>query len=429
MSILIYQVWPISWIEPQYKGDERSALKKITDFLPRVKELGANYLWLSPIYPSPWADHGYDVADYCAIDPRIGTMKEFEQLVDAAKESQIEVMMDMVLNHTSTEHAWFKEHPEYYCWANTNKPGWHNLFDGGSCWEELKNSRYYLHLFDESQADLNWFPNGDMSKPNQNLVKEFQNIVDFWTNKGVAGFRLDAMQCINKDPAQPYFNPMETATEPFRRLAKKVIDAVFDGERSKLYLLMECLDLNGELVKYYYENTAVDAVMDNMPVNTVKDITDKESVTNRSLDEYIFAVKTAYFRCPRGYAHVMESHDCPRFTTAAGISGKEAIGLLFGVVDDAWTMFCPQTIVVYQGQELGLENPSKAELSDKMMIALDAQAKRRFEAGESLDDLRPTSRANARVKIPMDEYERQEKDNSSCLAEFILRSKLRDGEF
>ena len=429
MSTLIYQIWPISWIEPEYEGDKRSALEKITDFLPRIKRLVANYVWLSPIYPSPWADHGYDVSNYYTIDPRLGTMEEFENLIRTAKALGLEILMDMVLNHTSTTHPWFK-HPEYYCWSNTDKPDWHNLFDGKSCWE-LRDSRHdlYLHLFDKSQADLNWFPDGVTGEPNKELVKEFQKIVDFWTDKGVAGFRLDAMQCINKDPRQSYFSPVETATEHFRVLAKKVIDAVFSGKRSKLYLLMECLDINEELVAYYYENTAIDAVMDNMPVNTVKDITDNESVTNRSLNDYIAAVQAAYNRCPRGYAHVMESHDCPRFTTAAGVDGKEAIGILFGVVNDAEVRFSPQTIVVYQGQELGLQNPSKDELTDEMMLALDAQAKRRFEAGESLDDLRPTSRANARVKIPMDEYERQEKDDSSCLAEFILRSKLRDGIF
>ncbi|MBR2709241.1 hypothetical protein IKE98_02875 [Candidatus Saccharibacteria bacterium] len=408
----IYQVWPISWIEPQYKGDNRSALRKVVDFVPRFARLGVKYLWLSPIFTSPWSDHGYDVADFTEIDLRFGTLKEFEQLIVVANCHGIGILLDLVLNHTSTNHRWFKMQPEYYCWSKVDKPGWKNLFDGGSSWAPYKGRRY-LHLFSNDQADLNWFPEGLDKSPNLELVIKFRSIVDYWAKKGVAGFRLDAMQCINKDPSSDVFDPFATADMEHRKLAAKVINSVFNDQRANMFLLMECLDLSGDLVKYYYENTPVDAVMDNTPVNTLS-ITDDQSVTSRNLDDYLAAVKAAFERCPEGFAHVIESHDCPRFTTAAGVDGKTAIDILHGYYNGE-QFIKPRTIVIYQGEELGLVNPGKEELTDEMMVELDAQTKMRFQRGESLDELRATSRANSRVAVPLVEYERQEKDENSCL--------------
>ena len=414
---LIYQVWPIAWIKPQFKGDDRSAIRKIIDFLPHIAaEVGARYVWLSPIFLSYWKDHGYDIANYREIDPRFGTPEEFEELVETAKGYDVGILMDLVLNHTSTACQWFTDHPEYYCWSQFDKPGWKNIFDGGSSWAPEKNGNY-LHLFSKGQADLNWFPDGPSGKPNAKLVKEFRRIVDYWVSKGVAGFRLDAMQCINKDPASSKFDPLATVGKEYRPLAAKVMNAIFNGPRKNLYLLMECLDLNKEALQYYYEHTPINAIMDNTPVNTLS-ITADQSVTERNLKSYVDAVTEAYKRCPQGYAHVTESHDCPRFTTAAGISGKRAIDILFGW-DGEKQFIDPRTIVVFQGQELGLKNPSRKELPDEQMIELDAQTKMRAERGEALDDLRPTSRANARVAVPLYEVLRQATDHTSCLRHFF----------
>ena len=419
MTNLIYQVWPISWRKPQCRKEKAgSALQRITEFVPRISRLGVRYLWISPIYPSPWRDHGYDVQNFKAIDFRLGDMSDFRQLVKIADEYDIEIIMDLVLNHTSIYHPWFKHRPEYYCWSPSDKPGWQNIFDGGSCWrynEDRKEN--YLHLFNKNQADLNWFPDGLSGEPNQELIKEFQDIVDYWVDEGVAGFRLDATQCINKDVTSDTFDPFATANEKMRPLAAKVINGIFDEERSDLFLLMECLDLSGDLLKYYFETTSVDAVMDNTPVNTLS-ITHDQSATKRSLSEYLSAVQRAYNSCPAGYAHVTESHDCPRFTSAAQVGSREAIDILFGI-HDGKRFIHPRTIVVYQGQELGLKNPSKFELSDVEMTRLDAETKMRFNRGEALDDLRPTSRANARVAVPIKEYMMQELNQDSCLKYFI----------
>lgn len=417
MKTIIQEIYPISMIDPQYKGDKRSALQKITeDLLHTANVIAANYIWLAPVFPSPWSDNGYDVTSYYAVDPRLGTIEELETLIEAAKQFGIGILMDLVMNHTSITCSWFKNHPEYYCWSESDKPGWECIFDRGSSWAPGVNG-YYLHLFSIDQADLNWFPDGPSGEPNTKLVEEFRKVVDFWVEKGIAGFRLDAMQCVNKDIASDKFDPVATVSEEYRQMAAKVINAVFDGSRADLYLLMECLDLNGQTVKYYYENTPVNAVMDNTPVNTLS-ITDDQSVTTRSLDSYINAVKEAYERCPEGFAFVTESHDCPRFTTAAGISGKSAIDILFGWYG-ANHFIDPQTIVVYQGQELGLTNPTKEELPDEKMLELDAQTRMRYERGESLDSLRPTSRANARVSIPVDKYNAQIGVENSCLQHYV----------
>lgn len=415
MTTLVYQVYPISFIEPEFKGDSRSALQKIIDFLPRVAELGARYLWLSPIYPSPWCDHGYDVADYRAIDSRFGTMGEFKKLIKIAKrEHGISILMDLVLNHTSTSHEWFQKHPEYYCWSTENREGWKNLFDDGSSWEYNKErEEFYLHLFHKSQADLNWFPDGPTEKPNQKLVREFQNIVDFWKKLGVAGFRLDAFQCINKDTKKAYFTSTETATD-YIDLAAKVLNEVFNETRADLYLLGECIDLSGDMVKYYHEHSPMNAIMDHKAI-IMLGVTKELSAKQNGLDSFIKAAKKAYQKCPDGYAHVTESHDAIRFTEAVGIDGKEAINVLFGKLPDGKCFLTPHTIVMYQGQELGLKNPNRKQLSNRKMLALDAQTKMRYERGESIDELRDTSRANSRVKIPMDEYRKQEKHYSSCL--------------
>ena len=166
-----------------------------------LRELGVDYIWLTPFYVSPQKDNGYDVADYKNIDPVFGTMEDFEQMVKKAREYGIEIMLDLVLNHTSTEHKWFKKalngdakYKEYYIFRkpkNGKEPtNWISKF-GGSAWEYIeKFDEYYLHLFHVSQADLNW--------DNPELRKEIYDIVNFWIDKGVTGFRLDVINLISK---------------------------------------------------------------------------------------------------------------------------------------------------------------------------------------------------------------------------------------
>ncbi|MFM4808989.1 alpha,alpha-phosphotrehalase [Aeromonas hydrophila] len=204
-SAVIYQIYPKSFQDSAARGT--GDLKGIMARLDYLKILGVDALWLTPVYVSPQVDNGYDIADYLAIDPAYGTMADFEALLAAAHARDIRIVMDIVVNHTSTEHAWFKSalgdknspYRDYYIWRDPVDGGvpnnWQSKF-GGSAWElDSATGQYYLHLFAREQADLNW--------ENPAVRAEVKNIIHFWAKKGVDGFRLDVINLISKDQAFP----------------------------------------------------------------------------------------------------------------------------------------------------------------------------------------------------------------------------------
>jgi len=196
---VVYQIYPRSFKDSS--GDGIGDLKGVTEKLNYLKELGVDYIWLTPFYISPQIDNGYDVSDYYSIDSRFGTMEDFEEMVSEAKKIGIEVMLDMVFNHTSTEHKWFKKamegdkkYKDYYIFKqpkdDKEPTNWISKF-GGPAWEFVsKFKEYYLHLFDVAQADLNW--------ENEELKRELFSVVNFWIEKGVKGFRFDVINLISK---------------------------------------------------------------------------------------------------------------------------------------------------------------------------------------------------------------------------------------
>lgn len=196
---VIYQIYPKSFNDSN--GDGLGDIKGITYKLDYLKDLGIDYIWMTPFYISPQKDNGYDVADYRNIDPRFGTMDDFEELVKEAEKRNIGIMLDMVFNHTSTEHKWFKnalngdkKYKDYYIFkapVDGNEPtNWISKF-GGTAWEYVeKFNEYYLHLYDKTQADLNW--------ENKELREEIYDVVNYWAEKGVRGFRLDVINLISK---------------------------------------------------------------------------------------------------------------------------------------------------------------------------------------------------------------------------------------
>ncbi|EOP76212.1 alpha,alpha-phosphotrehalase [Bacillus cereus VDM006] len=193
---VVYQIYPKSF--NSYYNTETGDIKGVTEKLDYLKELGVDYIWLTPVYQSPQNDNGYDVSDYYSIDPSYGTMEEFEELLAEAKKREIHIMLDIVVNHSSTEHKWFKEasgdknspYRDFYIWRD-EKNNWQSKF-GGSAWEyDEKTGQYYLHLFDKTQADLNW--------ENEQLRKEVYDMMRFWLEKGVRGFRLDVINLISKE--------------------------------------------------------------------------------------------------------------------------------------------------------------------------------------------------------------------------------------
>ncbi|HET4714980.1 TPA: alpha,alpha-phosphotrehalase [Streptococcus pneumoniae] len=192
---VVYQIYPKSYKDTTENGigDFRGIIEKI----PYLAKLGVDMVWLNPFYPSPQRDNGYDISDYMAVDPLFGDMADFEKMVCVGKEHKIDFMLDMVLNHCSTEHEWFQKAlagDKYYqdfFFIQDQPTDWQSKF-GGSAWAPFGDTgKYYLHLFDETQADLNW--------RNPNVRKELFKVVNFWRDKGVKGFRFDVINLIGKD--------------------------------------------------------------------------------------------------------------------------------------------------------------------------------------------------------------------------------------
>lgn len=202
---VVYQIYPKSFYDTtgNGEGDLQGIIKKL-DYL---KELGVDVLWLTPIYESPQKDNGYDISDYYKIHEPYGSMEDFEQLLEEAHKRGIKIIMDIVINHTSTAHEWFqkaltsKDNPyrDYYVWKDGKEgeppTNWISKF-GGSAWQyDEATEQYYLHLFDVTQADLNW--------ENEAVRKDLYKMMEYWLKKGVDGFRLDVINLISKDQSFP----------------------------------------------------------------------------------------------------------------------------------------------------------------------------------------------------------------------------------
>lgn len=198
----VYQIWPASFCDGNKDG--LGDLKGIISKLDYLKELGIHLVWLSPIYQSPMVDMGYDISDYKSINPRFGTMEDFETLIEEAKKRDIRIIMDLVVNHTSDQHPWFQEalknpnskYRDYYIFRkgkgdNQYPNNWTSTFTG-SAWEKVPNEEnmYYLHIFTKQQPDLNW--------KNPEVLNEVESILNFWLDKGVYGFRCDVISSIYK---------------------------------------------------------------------------------------------------------------------------------------------------------------------------------------------------------------------------------------
>jgi alpha-glucosidase len=202
---VVYQIYPRSFQDSD--GDGVGDLRGIRQRLEHLVWLGVDAFWLSPIYPSPMADFGYDVSDYTAVDPQLGSLEDFDELVAAAHDRGLRVLLDLIPCHTSIEHPWFREHPDWYIWSPIDGPpnNWVSAF-GGSAWSrDEQTGRWYLHSFYPEQPDLDW--------RNPEVVEAFQGVVRFWLGRGVNGFRLDAIDKLIKDD-QLRDDPPATVTFP-----------------------------------------------------------------------------------------------------------------------------------------------------------------------------------------------------------------------
>ena len=204
-----YQIYPKSFCDSN--GDGIGDLKGVISKLDYLKELGIDIVWLSPVYSSPFVDQGYDIADYYAIAEQFGTMEDFDELLAEARKRDIRIIMDLVINHCSDKHEWFQkalkdpygEYADYFFFRpgkNGNPPSNYRSYFGGSCWEPVPGTDlYYFHMFAKEQPDLNW--------ENPVLRQKLYDMINWWLEKGVAGFRIDAIINIKKDVNFPDFEP------------------------------------------------------------------------------------------------------------------------------------------------------------------------------------------------------------------------------
>ena len=231
LNWVIYQIYPRSFYDSN--GDGIGDLGGVCAKLDYLKELGVNAIWLCPCYKSPNKDNGYDIADYRDIMDEFGTMDDMKRLIAEMKKRDMKLIMDLVPNHTSNKHKWFiesrksKDNPysDYYYWADEPLNDWTACF-GGSVWEyDEQRGQYYLHSYTPEQPDLNW--------NNPAVVKEIQDVIDFWVDMGVDGFRVDVIDQISKD--------FEGNRNSFGPRLHEFINAMFGREKTKhLFTVGEC---------------------------------------------------------------------------------------------------------------------------------------------------------------------------------------------
>jgi len=335
---VVYQIYPRSFQDSD--GDGVGDLRGITERLDYLVQLGVDALWLSPIYPSPLADFGYDVSDYTAIDPQFGSLDDLDALVIAAHERGLRVLLDLVPSHTSIEHPWFREHPDWYVWSPVDGPpnNWASIFGGPAWSRDDESGRWYLHTFYPEQADLNW--------RNPALVAAMQDVVRFWLDRGVDGFRLDAVNVIVKD-AELRDDPPASGEPPLPLSGEAAdLDHVYSGNRPEAIDAMRAIR---------------DAAGDALLVGEVYLPTSELSPWLEVLD-LVFAFELLFspwdaerLRMAIGpaaelgrVAWVMSNHDFDRLATRVGPENLRAAAVLL--------LTLPGVAFVYQGDELGLAN-------------------------------------------------------------------------
>ncbi|PYE92168.1 alpha,alpha-phosphotrehalase [Bacillus sp. 196mf] len=411
---VVYQIYPKSF--NSYYNRETGDIKGVTEKLDYLKELGVDYIWLTPIYQSPQNDNGYDVSDYYSIDPSYGTMEEFEELLAEAKVRNIEIMLDIVVNHSSTEHKWFKEAKEdknspyrnYYIWRD-EKNNWQSKF-GGSAWKyEEKTEQYYLHLFDETQADLNW--------ENEKLREEVYDMMRFWLDKGVTGFRLDVINLISKDQCflndegstatsdgRKYYTDGPRVHEYLQEMNRNVFagkDVITVGEMSST-TIDNCIkysnpERNELSMTFSFHHLKVDYPNGDKWTKAEFDfIKLKEIMSNWQIEMQKGGGWNALFWC---------NHDQPRIVSRFGDDGKyrnESAKML------ATAMHMLQgTPYIYQGEEIGMTNPKFESIEQyrdvESLNIYDIKLKEGLSKEEIIGILKQKSRDNSRTPMQWNE--------------------------
>lgn len=368
----VYQIYPKSFLDTTGKGT--GDLRGITQKLDYIKSLGVSAIWLTPIYVSPMVDNGYDIADYTAIDPRFGTMEDFDELIAEAKARDIKIVMDLVFNHTSDKHPWFLESKssrnnpkaDWYIWRD-EKTNWRGIF-GGSAWQWCEErQQYYLHTFATQQPDLNW--------ENPDVRRALYDAANFWLDKGVGGFRIDAIVYIKKPkiftdgtPDAPdgtcAVHNMIANTDGILDFLHELKREVFDGH--DIFTVGEANSVKPEELKYWvgkdgvfnmlFEFSHVNVMFNNGDEIWHRSKPIKLSELKKALSDSQAATKDSW------YPIYFENHDKPRSVNNFFPHGSDKILAAKALAMILFTL--RGTPFIYQGEELGFTNAAFDSIND-----------------------------------------------------------------
>lgn len=412
---IAYQIYPKSFNDGN--GDGIGDLRGIIEKLDYLKELGIDIVWISPIYQSPFVDQGYDISDYYKIAPEFGTMEEFDELLAEAKKRGIEIVMDLVINHCSDQHEWFQkaladpygEYADYFYFEkgrDGGAPSNYRSYFGGSVWEPVPGTDlYYLHLFAKEQPDLNW--------NNPKMKEELFAMIRWWLEKGVAGFRIDAIINIKKDPNFPDFpadgpdglascTKMVEEVEGVGELLEELRQKAFDPYQA--FTVAEVFNMREEELKEFVGENGHFSTMFDFSAHLLTGGEHgwydaklvKFSEWKKTVIESQLEVQNVGF-----LANIIENHDEPRGASTylpeyavnpRGIKMLAAVNILLRGLP-----------FLYQGQEIGMRNCPMDSIEDYDDINTKDQYRTALEAGcteeEALDACIRYSRDNARTPM------------------------------
>ena len=418
---VVYQIYPRSFCDSN--GDGIGDLNGITGKLDYLKELGADVIWLSPVYESPNDDNGYDISDYQAVMKNFGTMADFDRMLEEIHARGMKLVMDLVVNHTSDEHPWFQEsrkskdnlYRDYYIWKKPKEGkepnNWGSCF-GGPAWEyEESSGEYYLHLFSVKQPDLNW--------ENPQVRREVYRMMNWWLDKGVDGFRMDVISLISKDPDFPdgpagitgyaafnYCANGPRVHEYLQEMRREVLDGrdtITVGECSGVTLeeALKYASCDGKELSMVFQFEHVDLDFDekgNKWTDRKCRLTELKEVLSRWQTGLYGRAWNSLFWC---------NHDQPRVVSRFGNDSPE-----YREVSAKMLAVCLHmmqgTPYIYQGEELGMTNvPFKGIADFRDLDSINAYweltGKGIFKEEEMLRFLRYKSRDNARTPMQWDD--------------------------
>ncbi|KRM92051.1 glycoside hydrolase family 13 protein [Liquorilactobacillus cacaonum] len=417
---IVYQVYPRSFQDTN--NDGIGDLQGVIQHLNYLKSLGVTMIWLSPVYQSPMVDMGYDISDYQAIDPQFGTMADFDQLLVEAKKRGIKLIMDLVVNHTSDQHTWFKQaladssspYRKYYIFKKTTDGkvpnNWRSIF-GGSTWTEVPNEpgTYYFHTFASQQPELNW--------ENPKLRQAIYQMINWWLDKGVAGYRIDAITHLKKDldwaslPSDGDDGLVAVTKKGQNRPGlSKFLDelkaATFD--KYDAVTVGEAYGVPADDLPQFigpdgYFSMIFDFSYLNIDIENVDEwYRGKTDWSIKELKATIFSAQKSIKQAGGWTANVLENHDQPRVLSKLIRNKTEQTPQAAKALATMY-YFLPGVPFIYQGQEIGMKNFQRTKISEfndvssinNYQMALNVG----FQPQQALELLNDRSRDNARTPM------------------------------